>query len=251
MGGSVRAVACGRCLGCRLEYSRQWAVRCMHEAACHEDNSFVTLTYKEAPRDLHYPDFQYFMRKVRKSFCNVSFYMCGEYGPKNGRPHFHALLFGVGFRDRKPLGSSVPGVKLFESAQLSKLWGLGFASVGDVTFESAGYVARYVYKKMTTGGVYDGRVGEFSRMSLRPAIGRKWLDKFGRSDVLPDGSVVTNGVKASAPKYYRRQLRARFPLTYRSLMYPDIRLRDNREIAADVAIRASAMKNVTTKEGSS
>ena len=153
----------------------------MHEASCHEDNSFVTLTYKEAPQDLYYPDFQAFMRRVRKRFKGVSFYMSGEYGGKNGRPHLHALLFGVGFGDKISLGTVSSGSKLFSSGTLSELWGHGFASVGDVTYESAGYVARYVYKKMTGGSVYEGSVGEFSRMSLRPAIGRRWLDKLGGS----------------------------------------------------------------------
>lgn len=243
MGGHIRPIACGRCLGCRLEYSRQWAVRCIHESAFHERNCFVTLTYADAPVDLQYVDFRLFMRRLRRVFPKCSFYMSGEYGEKNGRPHFHAVLFGVDFDDKVSLGKGASGSQLFESETLSQLWGFGFASVGALTFESAGYVARYVHKKMISGGgVYAGSVGEFSRMSLRPAIGRRWLDNFGRSDVLPDGSVVVNGHKATAPRYYRRELKKRFPFKYKDLMYPDIELRDNREISADVSIRAASMR---------
>lgn len=256
--GGFGKVACGRCRGCRLEYARQWAVRCMHEAAMHAENCFVTLTYKDAPRDLHYPHFQAFMRRLRKRVSNVSFYMCGEYGPKNGRPHFHALLFGVGFRDKVSLGKSPSGSQLYSSAVLSELWGHGFASVGEVTFESAGYCARYVYKKMTDGSVYTGAVGEFSRMSLRPAVGKRWFDRYGRSDVLSQGKVISGGVEATPPRYYRRELVKRYPLSVRVV---SDRAEDaaragleksadgaNRRIAAEVAIRDAAMKNVHSKE---
>jgi hypothetical protein len=221
----------------------------MHEAALHEDNSFVTLTYSDAPEHLVYSDFQAFMRRLRKVYKGISFYMSGEYGAKNGRPHFHALLFGVGFSDRTFVATSPSGLKLYESKRLSELWRHGYASVGDVTFESAGYVARYVYKKMTSEEqrAFNG-VGEFSRMSLRPAVGKRWLDKFGASDVLPHGTIVVKGVEGSAPRYYRRELRKRFPLTYRSLLFPEVPLRDNREIAASVKIRAAAMKNVNSKD---
>lgn len=59
---------CGQCVGCRLERSRQWAVRCMNEAQMHKKNCFVTLTYKEASKSLRYRDFQLFMKRLRKFF---------------------------------------------------------------------------------------------------------------------------------------------------------------------------------------
>ena len=100
-GAVVRTLTlpCGQCVGCRLERSRQWAIRCMHEAQLHERNSFVTLTYKgDVPDEgLRYRDFQLFMKRLRKyaSGQQIRFYMCGEYGDEKGRPHFHACLFGV------------------------------------------------------------------------------------------------------------------------------------------------------------
>ena len=93
---------CGRCVGCRLEHSRQWSVRIMHEASMHAPSSFVTLTYEEsklpAGGALVYEDFQLFMKRVRKKFGPTRFFMCGEYGDENRRPHFHAGLFGE-YRD--------------------------------------------------------------------------------------------------------------------------------------------------------
>lgn len=40
-------IPCGKCIGCRLAYSKTWAMRCMLEAKDHENNEFVTLTYDE------------------------------------------------------------------------------------------------------------------------------------------------------------------------------------------------------------
>ena len=40
-------IPCGQCIGCKLERSRQWGVRCMHEAQMHKQNCFITLTYNE------------------------------------------------------------------------------------------------------------------------------------------------------------------------------------------------------------
>ena len=97
---------CGQCVGCRLERSRQWAMRCLHEAKMHDRNCFVTLTYNNdnvpADRSLNYRDFQLFMKRLRFHFRGVPirFYMCGEYGEDFGRPHFHACLFGLDFPDK-------------------------------------------------------------------------------------------------------------------------------------------------------
>ena len=109
---------CGRCIGCRLERSRMWALRCVHEAQLHSENSFITLTYNDdhIPRDgsLNKKHFQDFMKRLRKSIApkKVRFYHCGEYGPKLLRPHYHAILFGHQFDDLE-LHSHRKGVRLY------------------------------------------------------------------------------------------------------------------------------------------
>lgn len=211
---------CGQCIGCRLERSRQWAMRCMHEASLHDENSFVTLTYSDehVPDDysLDYGDFQKFMKRLRKVFGKARFYMCGEYGEQFYRPHFHACLFGVGFPDRVVHSTSGSGHDVFTSRTLERLWPFGFSSIGEVTFESAAYVARYVMKKVTGQAAEDhymrvveetgqlvSVVPEFTHMSLKPGIGRGFYDKF-RSDMYPRDYVVVNGQKVRPPKYYDR-----------------------------------------------
>jgi len=61
---------CGQCINCRLERSRQWAVRCMHEASLYENNAFVTLTYDEQHVPLNgsldVTELQGYMKRLRK-----------------------------------------------------------------------------------------------------------------------------------------------------------------------------------------
>lgn len=215
------SLPCGRCRGCRLERSRQWATRCMHEASLHEFNSFVTLTYDDVhcPVDggLHHVDFQKFMKRLRKRFdgSDIRYYMCGEYGGKFGRPHFHVILFNHTFTDLTIWRKSNAGESLFRSATLESLWPFGYSSVGAVTFKSCAYVARYIMDKVTgdlahraydsvnveTGEIFT-RAPEYNRMSLKPAIGKRWFDKFGLTDVFPHDRVVLDGVESKPPRYY-------------------------------------------------
>lgn len=158
------------------------------------------------------------MKKLRKQYDKARFYMCGEYGGETGRPHFHACLFNVLFEDKLFHKRTTSGADIYESATLSKLWGLGFASVGEVTFESAAYVARYIMDKRTgasaklhyerldqnTGEIYE-LIPEFTRMSLKPGIGAEWYNKF-KTDVYPHDYVIVRGQKMKPPKYYDRRL---------------------------------------------
>lgn len=197
----------------------------MHEASLYDLNCFVTLTFREPKYCLDYlGDFQPFMKKLRGRFGDgIRFYMCGEYGERHSRAHYHALLFNFDFRDKVLWkGGHGRGTPLFRSPMLEKLWPHGFSTIGAVTFESAAYCARYCTKVLSgdegsdphaldildpdTGEIYT-RVKEFSRMSLKPGIGAEWLSRF-KSEVRADGKIVTNGHLARAPRYYRDKIRA-------------------------------------------
>lgn len=213
-------IPCGMCIGCRMRRASDWTLRCMHEASMHEANCFVTLTYgrDQLPVDgsLEHRDFQLFMKRVRfETKLPIRYYMCGEYGPLNFRPHYHACLFGVDFRsDRQALGKSASGAVFYDSPQLSRLWGNGRVSVQDLTRETAGYCARYIMKKrlgedakaayVTADGVI--RRPEYAAMSLRPGIGANWFKKFG-SDVYPHDFCIADGAKVTPPRYYDKLLR--------------------------------------------
>ena len=218
-------IPCGQCIGCRLERSRQWALRCMHEASMHEDNSFVTLTYNDdnlpPTGSLVKSDFQKFMKRLRRRVepLQIRYYMCGEYGenpeePNNlGRPHYHAILFGFRPTDLELHAVTDRDDKLFTSDFLSDVWGKGYVIIGDVTFESCAYVARYVAKKITgqqadhhymkldynTGELYPV-LPEYNDMSRRSAIGNAWFKEFYRD--LEKDFITARGVKMKPPRYY-------------------------------------------------
>lgn len=147
------SLPCGQCIGCRLERSRQWAIRCVHEASLHDKNCFLTLTYDDehlpTGNSLNVDDIQKFFKKLRRRIepDRLRFFQCGEYGSINERPHHHCIVFGYDFPDRELFFQGVSG-NVYRSAMLEDLWPYGFSSIGDVTFESAAYVARYVLKRL-------------------------------------------------------------------------------------------------------
>lgn len=221
---------CGQCIGCRLERSRQWAMRCMHESSLYEQNCFLTLTY--APEKL--PEggtlvkkhFQDFMKRLRKANPGrkIRYFHCGEYGDQNTRPHYHAIIFNYDFNDKKPLTKQKHNdLIIYTSEKLAKLWDHGISSIGAVTFDSAAYVARYVTKKITgpaafnhychfdaNGEILKDLLPEYTTMSRRPGIGKPWLEKY-MTDVYPDDFVLMRGKKLKPPKYYDTLLNASDP----------------------------------------
>lgn len=214
-------VPCGNCTGCRAEQGRQWAVRMMHESRMHEKNIFVTLTLDDRHlnenRDLCAKDLSRFFKSLRKTQKRrVSFFGCGEYGEKTGRPHYHALCFGVDFLDRD-VGFDLGRPNVWRSKTLADLWGRGLVEGGSVTMASASYVAGYIRKKVRNKDFVRANpitgelmTPEFSRMSLRPAIGKRWIERWWR-DVYPRDFVVIDGVEAKPPRYYDKWMDANHP----------------------------------------
>lgn len=201
-------IPCGKCIGCRLEYSRQWACRCMLEAQYHERNCFITLTYD----DEHLPeklmivdyitgeykgdslihslvkdDFRAFVKRLRERLrykydIEIRFFACGEYGSKNMRPHYHAIIFGYDFSDdRICFSQNFRKEKYYISELLSELWTFGFHIITDCSFDTCAYVARYVVKKRKGKDSQTyldlGYMPEFTLMSRKPGIGRQFYDE--------------------------------------------------------------------------
>jgi hypothetical protein len=228
-------VPCGQCIGCRLERSRRWAVRCMHEAQMHEDNSFVTLTYSEDHlpyrQQLTLRHHQEFMKRLRHHLPmywsdekdkwerkKIKFFHCGEYGDDFGRPHYHTLLFGFRPTDLKKWKENKDGDMLYRSDMLDSVWKKGMTVIGEVTFKSAAYVARYCTKKVTgdkadehyeavdleTGEIFQ-REPEYATMSRAEGIGKTWMEKY-KADIYPSDSVIVNGHPQLPPPFYDTQL---------------------------------------------
>lgn len=233
--GAKMEVACSGCLGCRIDRSRLWAARIVHESSLYDDkhgSCFITLTYRDEyecddsqlrkgyhlPSDgsLHHSHLTKFLKRLRKKYDQkIRYYAVGEYGEQTGRPHYHAILFNVDFSDKVEIREK-EGVWLYSSEELDSLWPYGFTTVGEANWETAAYCARYVMKKV--GGVladdhyrrYDAELGydywiepEFARMSLKPGIGAEWFKRyetdFYPSDELP---VPGKGIQQKLPRYY-------------------------------------------------
>lgn len=225
------AVPCGRCIGCRIEYARQWAVRCMHEAKVTEENMFITLTYDDDSmpwvcdevgllrRTLSKRDIQNFLKRLRKMVApkRIRYLISGEYGETFGRPHYHGIIFGHEFADKKLLRNGTN--KLYTSDQLQEAWGNGFSNFGGVTFDSANYVAKYVLKKIKgdkEAEHYGGREKEFMLMSRVPPIGSSWLERFG-TDVYPSDQVIVRGRDTRPPRAYDKWYEKNNPEGYAAL----------------------------------
>lgn len=205
------ALPCGKCIECRLEYARQWAVRCVHEAKMHPENSFITLTYDDAHLEsskLIYKHFQDFAKRLRHTSLNtISYFVTGEYGDKKKRPHWHAIIFNWRPKDLKEKYKTERGDLVYDSESLTRLWGRGFAECGSVTFESAGYCARYAAKKLVHGNDGDHDYLPISRKSSKRAIGRSWLERYYK-DAFSYGEIVLDGgEKCGIPRYYEKWLK--------------------------------------------
>lgn len=185
----------------------------VHEAQMHEHNSFVTLTYNEEhlPKNasLDVKAWQRFAKRLRHEIGPFRFFHCGEYGDTNQRPHYHAAFFGIDFHQDRVLLREKRGANLYSSPMLERAWGQGFVTIGQLTYQSAAYIARYVMKKITGPLAmkvhYGDRKPEYVTMSRRPGIGSTWYDAF-KTDVYPADEVVHNGRKFKPPRYYDEKL---------------------------------------------
>lgn len=243
-------VPCGHCVGCRMDYSRQWANRCYFESLDFENNYFITLTYD----DDHIPlnevhvgtlkvdHFTKFIKDLRNYFKynfdhdHIRFFGCGEYGDTTFRPHYHILLFNLPLND---LSEFIPfddngkinfiqkfdkfGQPYMYSDTLKNLWPYGNILVGGVSWKSSAYVARYIFKKYT--GDFDvykklGIEPVFIRMSRKPGIGYNYISKHYKDVYKSDKLYLHDGQKnfISRPgRYYDNVLKVLSPVLYENV----------------------------------
>lgn len=198
----------------------------MNEAQMHPENCFITLTYRNEnlPKDksVHKRDLQLFFKKLRRNLepKEIRYYACGEYGDKLGRPHYHACLFNHEFSDQVLLEAATyrrfknrfkqgEDHSLFTSKALERIWGNGFVTIGELTMQSAGYVARYCLKKVygeMQQDHYKGKNPEFALMSRMPGIGKQWYEKY-KNSIYPKDFTVVNGRRCKLPNYYDNLLK--------------------------------------------
>lgn len=222
----------------------------MDESRCHDLSIFVTLTYSDenlpSGSTLVKAHFQSFMKRLRSFHgAPIRYYHCGEYGETTNRPHYHALLFGIDFADKKKHSVNPQGQTLYKSETLEKLWGFGHCLIGQVTFETAAYTARYCVKKINgekqaeayrmvdleTGETFE-RIPPYSTMSLKPGIGAKHYDAYATS-FFPRDSAICRGKETPVPRYYFRRLEAVDPKAAKAIKAKRIRKAATPERKAD------------------
>lgn len=228
---------CGKCIGCRIRKREEWAVRIYAESKMHGVNWFATMTYDDVhiPRDygLNYADVQQLNKNLRKKFGAFRFFVAGEYGDKFGRPHYHAIYFGLDLPDVRKCNSVYADHDLYQSEQFESSWGKGQCIFGAVTYESARYCATYTTKRVT-GEIADehyeryspltGEItrvpAEFAKMSLKPGLGVSWLEKYWPDLYLTGhNAVVINGSKKTIPRYFDKQLDRIAPMVLEGVRY--------------------------------
>ena len=237
----------------------------MHEAKMHEENSFITLTYSDQNlpenNSLHKKDVKDFLKRLRDHLRyhhngkKIRYFMCGEYGENFGRPHYHIILFGHDWDDKKYKFTSDSRSRVYTSETLDKIWGKGLTSTGNVTFESAAYVARYVMKKVTgkparehygeiidsnTGEINKIKIPEYNTMSLKPGIGATWFEKY-KKDVYPSDQVIIRNKQTKPPRYYDKLFNRTNPLEFEAIQH-------NREKAAKEKFQDNTIERLQVKE---
>ncbi len=240
---SKMEVACGQCLGCRVDHRLMWSIRIVHEASLYLDqfgNSWATLTYRDpsACNDQEYKNGHHidrqgqlhpqhvsdFIRSLRKANTDhkIRYFYCGEYGDENQRPHYHICLFNHSFNDQY-LWNDDEGLYTYTSEELQKHWRWGFTTVAEINLRTAAYTAGYAIKKITGKRAADHYLRcdeygeaywllpEYIRMSTgrkKPCgLGAKFYEKFN-SDIFPSDTSPVPGYGQSqlVPRYYQNIL---------------------------------------------
>jgi len=226
-GATMVPVRCGRCLACRIQRTKEWKLRMLHELQMHpgQVGLFATLTYDESSLpecgSLDREDLQKFFKRLRKRCGKFRFAACGEYGKITGRPHYHVIFFGLTLPDL--MGNSTG--RLFRSQIFESCWGLGQVQIGKAENDSISYVAGYTAKKLMHSkgespeaeyvDVSTGLVlrtvpvsPEFFGTSTNPGLGAEWIKCYGEQVLRDENIALENGKSTPLiPRYYMKKLK--------------------------------------------
>ena len=300
-------IPCGKCIGCRLDYSRQWADRLMMEMKYHDKAYFLTLTYDDdhipynhyvtdngiidcpdvdfkrginarklllpAPwldeetgetgfrPSLHKRDVQLFHKRLREDKQVVEdgqairYFTAGEYGDKTLRPHYHSIEFGLEIPDLK-VYKVCDGYNLYTSEYLNEIWKMGHVIIGDCTWETCAYTARYIMKKQKGKEANEylrlDIEPEFVLMSRKPGIGSAYFEEFGeelyhfRTVPIP---TKTGAISISSTnKYFDGKLSASNPERFDEVKQKRIEAAKHTEILRDAQTSMNKLDRLLAEE---
>lgn len=216
-------VPCGHCVGCRMDYIRDWTHRMVYELIANNYQAiFVTLTYDNShlPMCIDGPtlskrDCQLFIKRLRKAFPDrkIRYYIAGEYGPITHRPHYHAIIYGLSlsdFSDLRKVGQNELKQPYYSSLKFASIWQNGFVQMSEVNYSTCSYVARYVTKKAYGLDLQEfaERQPEFNLSSRCPGIGFSMAPEVILSGDSYDYLALTDGQHTlSVPRSFYRHLK--------------------------------------------
>lgn len=250
----IQQIPCGQCIGCRLDYSKEWANRGYLESLYWDNNYFITLTYDDdhinindyvedeegftytndgewggtlIPKDL-----QLFIKRLRKYMKthhdndNIRYMACGEYGGQTARPHYHLIVFNLNLPTESFYNPRIINKNYYyQNSVIEKCWKYGFSNICPSNWNTIGYVARYITKKIN-GKESDqyyaekGQVKEFFRVSLKPAIGEQYYRDHWQEIYERDEIIIVNragAVASKPPKYFDELFKKDHPEEYKIL----------------------------------
>lgn len=250
----TQIIPCGKCIGCRLDYSREWANRGYLEAKQWKQNYFVTITYDEnhlpQPDEIETKDgFTYtdngewngclvkkdltqFIKNVRQIMKrdhnqdNIRFMACGEYGEQGARPHYHIIFFNLNLPLEDLFEPKIINKEMYyRSHIIERAWNKGISNVSEASWNNIAYTARYITKKINGPESEDlyaenGKIKEFFRVSRMPGIGEQYYRDHWKEIYDKDEIIVKNkaGIVASRPpKYYDKIFEKEHPEEWKKI----------------------------------
>lgn len=179
----------------------------------------------------------------------IRFFMCGEYGDKRERPHYHMIIFNINLQDVEYIGKNKAGNNIWKSKTIDKIWGKGLTVVGNVDWEFCAYTARYIMKKQKgpeAKNYYkeNGLYPEFVRMSRKPGIAMKYYQEHKNEIYEVDKLYLENkkGVQEVRPaKYYDKLYDIEYPEEMK-------RIKENRRKLAEQAEAVQLSNTTLSKE---
>lgn len=224
---NIKQIPCGKCIGCRIDYSRDWADRMTYHSFGKENSSyFITLTYDDdhlskldhSPiydiYSLSKDDMTDFIKSLRNHFrsSELDFYYSSEYGDSSFRPHYHLIIYNLPLDDLEFWKLDNEGQAIYTSELIHRLWKKGLCSVQSFAWLNAAYTASYVEKKR------DGRLAaeyqalgilpEFCRMSRRPGLAYDfYINNYStiwENNGFPVDRTVNKCGKLGIPRYFQK-----------------------------------------------
>lgn len=274
-------IPCGNCIGCRLDYSREWANRGYLEAKCWDQNWFVTLTYDEdhitVPEEtIDDQGFTYtqeenwigtlvpqeltaFMKALRQIMKReqkqdgIRFMACGEYGSEGERPHYHIILFNCNLPIDSFYNPRIINNEIYwQNKIIERSWGKGICNISEANWNNIAYTARYITKKINgkeSDQIYKerGQIKEFFRVSRMPGIGQLYYEKHKKEIYDRDEIIIKNKagiVSSKPPEYFDRLYEQENPEEFKKIRAKRRKMMRQQNIIKDQTYSYGRLENL-------